>query len=135
LTDWAAILSGIFVGGPIVNSQFWWAKHFGGDLLASPKWNDDPDADGRPNFVEYAIGSDPFVVDSPLVIGASLDGQSVTIDLNGATFSSAETISAEVSADLVNWRPATLTRSNGDGTMRFAVPATEGGPHFYRLRF
>jgi hypothetical protein len=132
---WAAICSGIFVGGPIADSQFWWAKHFGGDLLAMPKWSEDPDEDGRPNFVEYALDSDPLTGDAPLSLAASLDGQSVTVDLKGSQSSGNGTISAEISTDLVNWQAATLTRSPSDDTIQFAIPATESGPHFYRLRF
>lgn len=134
-TAWSAILSGIFVGGPISDSQLWWAKHFGGDLLATPKWTDDPDNDGAPNLVEYAVGSNPLAAEAPPLVKTYLNGRFLRIDINAVQIAPDVNISAETSTDVAHWQPVSLTRADVEDAIRLTTPALEGGAHFYRLRF
>ena len=133
-TTWASLISGIFLGGPIVSSQFWWAEHFGGDLLATPKWHADPDGDSRVNMVEYAVGSDPMAADEPVRMTSFLDSEALVIDLNVRQAVSDAPITLETSSDLATWRAATVTRADIDEHVRFTAPVLETA-NFYRLRF
>jgi hypothetical protein len=133
-TQWPATTSGIFIGGPIPTSQFWWARNFG-DLLATPQWNDDPDADGRPNIVEYALGTNPLFADAPATIDSRLANGLLTMDLSASHTTSDVIISAETSTDLLTWQAAPVTRSDTDEFVRFTTPTAGSAPRFYRLRF
>ena len=134
LTPWTAIMSGIFVGGPISNSQLWWAKHFGGDLLAVPKWMEDPDNDSRANAVEYALGSNPLAVDDPVTLRAALSGRFLAFEVNAVHAATDAVLAVETSTDLAHWQPVTITRTDTGENIRFTTPLTENG-RFYRLRF
>jgi len=128
----------------------WQAVHFGIDLknlstIAGPK--DDPDGDGVPNLMEYALNRDPL---KPNRRDVTAPGQ---VTLNNQTYmtltytrragvSDVEFI-VEISPDLQNWAsgggsvvPVSVTRE-GDVervVVRDAIPLGQGAPRFMRLR-
>lgn len=133
-SDLPALTSGIFFGGPIPTSQFWWARYFGGDLLAVPRWEEDPDHDGRPNLEEYRMGSDPFTADPPIRMTTSVDGVSLMIELNIRQDAPDAHVEVQSSTDLLTWQPALATRDDGENFIRFSVPLVEPGQNFFRVR-
>jgi hypothetical protein len=88
----------------------------------------DPDADGLPNLLEYALGADPKTADLPTiapVVGTAADRLTLTYTRPVAITDVAYTV--EWSADLQTWTTgATATETlgttdNGDGTATVVV--------------
>jgi hypothetical protein len=53
-------------------SDDWRSHFFGATGLLGSGWNEDPDGDGVPNWIEYLAGTDPTSVNSKLRMGSSL---------------------------------------------------------------
>jgi hypothetical protein len=135
-------LGGVRNGGPGVSDSV--------PLALAPF--DDPDGDGLPNLLEYAIGTNPQLPSSRVVLKASLS-ESPTPDGTGVfvTFEYRRNLRADgiqvflqTSADLSNWtsNPAALEyvgmTSNNDGTAtvtwRTATPVADADLPFLFVR-
>lgn len=95
----------------------------GGPFGPEAREGDDPDCDGLPNLMEFALSMDPLQRDGETVTGGELvigdAGEPVlrfTVRRNGVN--DAVDYVVEVSEDLVGWRfdPALLTTVRDDGT-------------------
>src|SRR5690606_9172432 len=68
----------------------------------------DPDNDGRPNLIEYAVGSDPLAPDtgSVVTLGKSEDGQRLTLSFHRiADPALTYTVEADGESTLSTWVP------------------------------
>lgn len=93
----------------------------------------DPDADGRLNFLEYALGSDPFTPDSTtlaLDLAPSASGLALAWPERAALLDVA--LSLRESTDLAAWPASPLATSFSDG-VRSALDSRGGERRFYRL--
>jgi len=97
----------------------------------------DPDHDGLPNLIEYALGLQPDVPDvSPLV---PLDSEGhLTLGLAKNPSATDLTWTAEVSSDLESWQPADILTNDGSSFVArdpfSPEPEESGGARFIRLR-
>jgi hypothetical protein len=132
LNDYNTIVNALFFDSPERLSSFWFRQNFPKTIETDAKWLEDSDGDGRPNVLEYALGTDPLVADSPLSVTSN--GRFLVMDVTGSQIASDVAISAETSVDLINWQPVTLTRADSNGHIQLTAPIIETGPHFYRLR-
>src|SRR5690606_19233075 len=117
-----------------------WARSFaGGDpsveaILLDPLA--DPDGDGRPNLMEYALGLSPLdPQDAPALI-AGMDSGSLTFTYTRRTPAAALMFVVEFSADLTAWEAGgtTLATVPGSGGETITVRAPSPAHHFARLR-
>jgi hypothetical protein len=121
----------------------WQLSHFGGpaDLAA------DPDADGLPNLVEFALGLDPNAFDDPsrrpAIAFTTEPGPAVEFSFRHHKFLENLEVQVEHSTDLETWSadPGPLetlpTRDHGDGTetVCYRCALTEEAPaRYFRLR-
>lgn len=94
----------------------WAATKFGADLVANPAressvWggSSDPDTDGRPNLVEYALGSNPATPDVALQpILETPNAQNTGAyrwDISPRVDDASLAVIPQVSCDLVSWSP------------------------------
>ena len=133
----------------------WQHRHFGADELADPAresalWGAraDPDADGRPNLLEYALASDPLSADAaapaPLTLLLDEDGRLVArfrVSKELATdpsvtfaLETAADLSAPASAWSVLSSPSTLHADLGAAELRdVLLPADAAPRRFVRL--
>lgn len=101
----------------------------------------DPDHDGQPNFLEYALGTDSRAQNPAAEFtGASVDGY-LTLSYPQLKSASDVTYVVEVSGDLVAWAPNTVevSRTSLDSwrdlvTVRDSVPMDDAPTRFIRLR-
>lgn len=92
----------------------------------------DPDADGRPNFLEYALGSAPLSADSSgLVLAPSASGLALAWPENPALLDVA--LSLRESIDLAAW-PASPLSSLFSSGVRTALDSRAADRRFYRLQ-
>jgi len=100
--------------------------------LPSPPMDADPDHDGLPNVMEYALGTPPGSFNRPFA-GSFAPGQSFSWhpDPIGLRFA---TLVPEESTDLTTWTPVPPARTNtaGDGTV--SVTPAAGSKGFVRLQ-
>ncbi len=126
----------------------WLAAHFSTtDRLRADRAGllADPDADGQPNLLEYALGRDPLASDGPTTSAGRLtlpDGVYPTLTYTRPGGLIDITYAVETSADLSTWShaPADIvlvsqtTAANVDTlTYRSAQPVTGAGRRFLRL--
>lgn len=120
----------------------WLSAHFTAGELTQPAVSDDladPDADGRPNFLEYALGSAPRSPDAPAALAARLDPAG-RLALDYPAPRPELRYQIERSSDLVAWTaagiddaPAADPGENPD--LRTASAPRDGdAPLFLRLR-
>ncbi len=121
---------------PLTAIQSWRLLYFG-DSTNSSLGADraDRDGDSRANLLEYAVGSDPLVVNTTAPVTLSTSGGFLTL-----TFSHIDdpslTYVVEVSTDLSVWVPAqTYTGLTSAGTITYTDTATLGATtrRFLRL--
>ena len=123
--------------------EYWRSQHFDQVELADGNqegslWGDlaDPDRDGRPNLVEYALGTQPRRGDaSGLTATSSAD--SLTFSYNRDTRKTDITYEPEASSDLADWGKVASELVSTDGTIetrRVMIPTTAGSGHYLRLR-
>ncbi len=109
--------------------QAWLATHFGADaanpLIAAD--NADPDADGRPNLLEYALGTDPLVADGsaqPTLSMLPALVSKLTLAFQRIA-DPAITYAVEASTDLVTWEPTPIWTSTGAQNVSGPVTVTD----------
>jgi len=102
----------------------------------------DPDGDGLPDLLEYALGSKPAEAASPGPWWPEIDAAGrVVLNLHRDLAASDAVLEVEISSDLRAWQPATRFqhRPLGDGRAleswgRAAPAPTPGTPVFLRLK-
>ncbi|MCC5804962.1 MAG: hypothetical protein JJU00_01420 [Opitutales bacterium] len=128
---------------PATPLQQWRQTHFGtmenaGDAADGA----DPDGDGIPNLVEYALGGDPmepFSAALPERGYAVVDGENyLTLSVQRDPEAAGVVWSIEVSPDLASWHEGplhtlTLVDNPAELSVRDAVSLSEAGPRFIRL--
>ncbi len=107
-------------GTPVSGLADWRQTHFGTTANeGSAADSADPDADGRPNLLEYALGTDPTEADSgaPVAVAVQAGVLTLTFDhIGDATLSYV----IEASNDLATWTPAqTYTGLSAAGTITY----------------
>lgn len=95
---------------------------------------DDPDADGKPNLLEYLLGSHPLVADSTgLVIGSTPSGQlELTWPAEDALRLDASLSLQETSNLTTSWHSSPLAVTTSNNT-RTAIETRTEPARFYRL--
>jgi len=98
-----AIVSGVFVDGHELSYTFWKNASFSEEEIAAGLANQtaDPDGDGMPNLVEFALSSDPKIQNSPYSLSINGDFGEVSISPNPAA--EFYRVTAETSTDLLRW--------------------------------
>ncbi len=133
--DWVSLMGALFVGGRVSPAVFWSLSKLGGTLPANPRWDDDPDHDGRANLIEYALQSDPFEPDEPVALFWSEAGGRLTITTPALDLPEDVRVLLESSSNLIQWAPSSIAPAALDSVLEFTVPLSSPGPNFYRLRF
>ncbi len=104
---------------------------------------DDPDGDGIPNLIEYALDLNPLVPDTGAlpagVVEADGDDNFLTLTINRNPDAIGITFLVEVSSDLVDWNSGDehvtlLTDEPSVLKARDTTPITESNRRFIRLR-
>lgn len=136
LDDWEPILGGLFLDGPLPPEAAWWMANFHEPLDSSSHWQADPDNDGRPNLLEYALGSDPNAVDPALSQYIQFDGENISIAVPlGVNLPDNCVFHLERSTDLLEWHALDGDQvSNQSGSLQFRVSASDTTLGFFRLR-
>ncbi len=129
----------------------WRSQHFTAADLADPAkeatlWGNlaDPDRDGFPNLLEYALSGIPTASASHPAIAASLSTNHLRAVFRIREGTGGITITPQVSSDLIVWSAETTTidgpTSQSDGTAlttvqdNIAIDASSTGRRFFRLR-
>ncbi|MEY4487846.1 MAG: hypothetical protein RIQ79_354, partial [Verrucomicrobiota bacterium] len=85
----------------------------------------DPDADGRPNLLEYALNTDPGTPDAGPVLGTTATGPA-NLQLTFQRIASpALSYTVESSNDLVTWDPTPVWTSTGAQNLAGPVTVTD----------
>ncbi len=98
--------------------------------------NDDPDHDGLPNLLEYALGFAPNTITLTGLPGATVSVGNLTLSYKRAAADITYTVEANPSlANPAGWTSAGVTQGtpDGNGNTTATVPAT-GANQFLRLR-
>jgi hypothetical protein len=105
----------------------------------------DSDGDGRPNLLEYALGSNPSIADGAPAVGGMLDsanGRHCTLTFTRPLGLTDVTYAVEVSEDLQTWSRDTsqvslaqssLSGANETVTYKTTAPLPASGRRFLRL--
>jgi hypothetical protein len=133
----------------------WRQSYFTAAELADPArettaWGDaaDPDGDGRPNLMEYALALNPVQVDTEqgatvAQLADSAGNKYLTFSFRRRKNESQVLYVPEVSADQAQWRTGNSVRFLGTAdlnadfevaTYQDLLPVIPGGPRFFRLR-
>jgi autotransporter-associated beta strand protein len=114
------------------NTYFDWAAAHGLSTGVNASPTDDPDHDGIPNLIEYALGTNPFAFDPP---PGSFDGNTLTFTKGADALANGDVIYAiEVSDDLGLTDPwATVVAIEHGDTLSYTLP-TDRPRLFARLR-
>lgn len=116
-----------------------WAQSFSLPAAAQ-KPEDDPDGDGIPNLLEYALNLNPAQPDRQALPGPAAAGEpvaSLTFTPRPAVDRSPVTVTAEQSGNLQQWTPVAPEhlQTGADGAVTARVPLPAGGtPLFLRLK-
>jgi len=102
----------------------------------TPPISDDPDGDGLPALIEYALNLDPNTPDSDQLPRPVIDGNNLTYTYPKDTSKADITYEVEVSTDLDLWVPLadTLVSTAGNIETRRATIALNGMRQFVRLK-
>lgn len=135
-SDHAAVITRFDTASPL---ETWRLANFGG-MASDPGTAGnfaDPDRDGLPNLVEYALGLPPL---SPSPLPAPVPGNgALTLTWSSPLSATDIQILPEWSGDLAQWQPADSQVEVTGGTdglrhFRLVLPAAPDGPRFVRLR-
>lgn len=99
--------------------------------------NDDPDADGVTNWLEYAAGTDPRVADTDASQPDFVSVEPLCLSAARNPIATEIVTILEISDDLVTWRVATgaeAVRKIENGRDAFAL-ARPSGPRYWRIRY
>lgn len=104
-------------------------------LVADPHTGkrDDPDGDGLPNKLEYALGLDPAVANTAFASIKTSDTPTGITLLIPSGYPTEPPLQIETSTDLINWQPAPSADStieNGKAVLPYQ--STQSGPFFLR---
>ena len=99
----------------------------------------DPDGDGIPNLLEYALHSSPIVPDVSVLTQVGREGNFLTLTYTQVTTATDITYVVEQSSDLVNWTTANaqtqVLSTNGNvETIQASVDTTGSNALFLHLR-
>lgn len=126
-------------------AETWTQTHFGTTQnTGNASWTADPDGDGMPNLIEYALGGLPTTAGGttmPVVQVSGVSPQSSYLTVNFRRIAD-PTLTYEVwaSTDLVNWGSAPIWTSTGaqntagEITITDPAPMSENPRRFLRLR-
>lgn len=111
------------------------AKQLSGTRRASMgRTSDDPDGDGKPNLLEYVLGSDPLTPDAlGLSVGPSPGGGLLLQWPHNLEILDASVQLEEVAALSNPWQPSPLPLTTSNGT-RTVTDLRTSPSRFYRLR-
>ena len=124
----------------------WKSQWFTAAELADPSISGDdadPDGDGLPNIVEYALGLNPRVPNSSTVLTSSVTNGVLTATYQLSKAATDVTVVVEESSDLINWNsgttfistPQVLTDDGTTQTVQVTDKQSSGSSHrFMRLR-
>ena len=95
----------------------------------------DPDGDGMPNLLEYAIGGDPLFPDSEAQPSARLEGGRLVYTFRRDSAKTDLIYAVESSTDMRNWRriPSEIVRSKGTVETRRVTLSAAAEIGFVRL--
>lgn len=122
-------------------SNVWRQTHFGSTArTGSAADNEDPDKDGMPNLLEYALNLPPNAASRvPAAVQAAGGNLEYTYTRGTAAYQGGTTFQVEWSDDLMTWFTTGVVESliSDDGThqqVKATLPAGSGGRRFVRLR-
>jgi hypothetical protein len=141
-----AVLSALFFDRHLTAVDFWKAARFTAIELADPAVSGDladPDGDGIPNLMEYALGLEPRQPDQTGLPFAKIMDDYFTLTYNRRKGATDLSLVVEVSDDLLIWRtgaPYVEELQIVDGeeaemvTVRSRLPVSQTTQRFMRLR-
>ncbi len=97
----------------------------------------DPDGDGYPNFMEYALGLDPKAADPPIIPVLDEEAELLCMDFSKPSDSNDISFTAWYSDDLKSWTPAVIrpvSSAGGIDQMRAEAPMGVSGRRFITIR-
>lgn len=111
-----------------------WAENAGlAGQAATP--DADPDADGRTNLVEYALGSDPARADAGAATALAWGAEGWIFRFHRAADTAADTaVAVQVSADLQEWITWRELAADAVGEQVIVIPLGTEGRRFVRLQ-
>jgi hypothetical protein len=110
----------------------WHQQQFGSAGNISGTGNSDPDSDGRPNLVEYAIGTNPRLADSPVEFSRESDQMKLLFRRRREM--TAVTLSVESSSNLTNWQPVESTLELSEDLWETRAIRSSANHGFFRFR-
>lgn len=132
--NWIAATAGPGAAAPGTSFAAWVGSS--GLPLADRDPDDDPDFDGRSNFVEYALGSSASTRDAAPPFEMNFDGGWVIFNYEFRTDRPGAVVAIEHSSDLGTWQKLDSTSMSITGGLqqRYAEQSMSGRPKgFYRL--
>lgn len=101
---------------------------------AQGRTTDDPDADGKPNLIEYLVGSNPLAPDATGLALGTAPGGALEISWPAADAARLDaTLALQETGNLTTaWQASPLTVTTANGT-RKVTETREGDSRFYRL--
>lgn len=124
--------------------EIWQGANFTAEQLANPSlessvWgvNADPDGDGVPNLLEYALGGDPLATNLAILPSVAVSGSQLSLSFTPATLEGL-TFVIEASNDLINWSAQTNITANLTASQPYSyqdnVVLEANSRRFLRLR-
>jgi hypothetical protein len=118
----------------------WFGTNVSNAAIAGP--NADPDGDGVPNLLEFAVGGNPLVSDATNVVvrGLSFSAAQFAIQYLQRNPPGSIGVQFQSSGDLLNWSntapaAATSLQNFGGSSLYQAVFPLQITPQFFRIRY
>lgn len=115
----------------------WIFEAFGEEVPSSGGEAMDPDGDGAPNLIEYALGLQPGLHEADWTPAMGLVSDALQVTVHKSANATGISFAVEVSTDLVNWSGAGLNVLSDTSTelvVRDSVPAAGSARRFVRVR-